>query len=242
MSLSVDVTEVNVLTALRSVLLGIMPAAMPIVRGQANRVPEVASPDFVTMWPIGRERISTNVDSATDLAFTASIAGPVMTVSAVSIGSIINQSVLAGANVVTGTVVVNQLTGPPGGVGTYTVAPSQTAASALVWGGFQALTQPTHLVVQLDVHGPASADNATVITTVLRDALGVDLFAAQPYGVTPLYCDDPRQLPFFGEQQQAEERWSIDAHLQFDPTMLSPQQFASVLALGLIEVDANYPP
>jgi hypothetical protein len=96
--------------------------------------------------------------------------------------------------------------------------------------------------VQLDVHGPASADNATVITTVLRDALGVDLFAAQPYGVTPLYCDDPRQLPFFGEQQQAEERWSIDAHLQFDPTMLSPQQFASVLALGLIEVDANYPP
>lgn len=62
-------------------------------------------------------------------SFTASIAGTTMTVSAISSGTIgVGQTVLGGT-VDAGTYVVEQLTGTPGGVGTYKVSVSQTEGS-----------------------------------------------------------------------------------------------------------------
>jgi hypothetical protein len=63
---------------------------------------------------------------------TGSIAGTVLTVTAVTSGVLFPQAVLTGTGVTTGTTIVTQLTGTYGGVGTYTVSTSQTAASTTI--------------------------------------------------------------------------------------------------------------
>lgn len=239
---TLSLTQSQTLTALRSFLLTILPAPIEVIQGQTNRTPEPKTADFVVMTPILRQRLETNIDDSADVAFTASIAGTVMTVTAVELGLLGAGQQLFGPNVAAGSKIIAQLTGPTGGTGTYTVAPSQTAASAIVASGATTLLQPTKVTVQLDVHGPASADNAQIITTLLRDAYAVDQFAASGFDVTPLYASDPRQAPFENEQQQVENRWTIDAVLQVNPVVSVPQQYADALVVGIIDVDVEYPP
>lgn len=63
---------------------------------------------------------------------TGSIAATVLTVTATTLGPLLVGAPIAGANVTAGTRIVNQLTGTTGGIGTYTVDTSQTAASATI--------------------------------------------------------------------------------------------------------------
>jgi hypothetical protein len=108
--------------------------------------------------------------------------------------------------------------------------------------GFKMSEQGTELRLQLDVHGPASADNSVVITTLWRDAIGCEFFAASDFDIAPLYCDDPKQTAFIDEGAQYEDRWTIDAHLQFNPVVTTGQQFAGNLGpIGLVNVEATYP-
>jgi hypothetical protein len=90
------------------------------------------------------------------------------------------------------------------------------------------------MTVQVDVHGPFSADNAQRISTLARSWFGVGAFGDT--GVTPLYADDPIQTQFIDGEDQSEERWTIDFHLQADPTIVVPQQFAAALAVTLDRV------
>lgn len=62
-------------------------------------------------------------------SFTASITGTVMTVTAVASGTITIGGQPVGAGVNANTSISNQLTGTTGGVGTYTIGPSQTVVS-----------------------------------------------------------------------------------------------------------------
>jgi hypothetical protein len=68
---------------------------------------------------------------ATPGAITASIAGTVLTVTAVASGALVVGAALADltAALLPGTTVTGQLTGTPGGTGTYSVNQSQTVAS-----------------------------------------------------------------------------------------------------------------
>lgn len=66
---------------------------------------------------------------ATPGAITASIAADVMTVTAVSAGSLMRGQTVAGAGVTAGTSILRQITGSPGGVGTYQVSRSQTVSA-----------------------------------------------------------------------------------------------------------------
>jgi len=63
---------------------------------------------------------------------TGSIATTTLTVTAVTSGTLKPGQPIAGSGVTAGTVIVNQLTGTPGGAGTYTVNISQTAASTTI--------------------------------------------------------------------------------------------------------------
>lgn len=180
MSVTLSLTESQAITALRSFLLGILPDGTEVVRGQDNRVPEPQGDDFVTMTPIGRERLETNVDTYTD---------------------------------------------------GYPDAPST-----------KSILQPTKVTVQLDVHGPASADNAQIITTLFRDEYATDAFAASGFDVTPLYANDAHQMPFVNGEQQVEDRWVVDVVMQCNPVVGVPQQFASQIDVGLISVTVAYPP
>lgn len=65
---------------------------------------------------------------------TASIATNVLTVTAVGSGVVTNGLVLSGTNVTAGTVVLRQLTGAAGGIGTYLLDRNSTAGSTTVTG------------------------------------------------------------------------------------------------------------
>lgn len=58
-----SITETDLLTAIRTFLLSVLPNDWEVVQGQDNRVPEPGSPNFIVMTPVNRSRLSTNVDT-----------------------------------------------------------------------------------------------------------------------------------------------------------------------------------
>lgn len=104
------------------------------------------------------------------------------------------------------------------------------------------LQQRIKMSVQLDFHGPDGADNATLFTTLFRDEYAVEAFDASGLEVAPLVVEDPRQMPFINAEQQVEWRWIVNTTIQCNPTVSVDQEFADALVVGLIEVDAFYPP
>lgn len=234
-------TQDDIQTALRSFLISILPNGTDVVEAQDNRVPEPADEDFVVMTLLRRERIETNRDSDADAIFTGAIAAAVLTISAVNYGSIGVGSIIFGVGVAAGTKITALGTGT-GGIGTYSVTPSQTVGSRPIAAGAQAFLQPVKCVMQLDIHGPTSADNAQVISTLMRDAYGVTAFAALNPNVIPLLADDPRQMPFLNAAQQYENRWVVEAWLQANVTLTAPLQYADVLAVDVVSVEEAFPP
>ena len=226
-----SITETQVFTALRLFLLSILPAGIEVVRAEYNRVPEPKVADFVVMTATSRNRLATNIDDYEDVRFTGSIAGTTLTVDSVAYGTIQIGETVFGATVAANTSIISQLTGSPsGGVGTYTVSPTQTAAHQLLSCGHNDITQSTQFDMQLDVHGPNSGNNAQTITTLFRDAYAAAIFSTNGYSnIAPLYCDDPKQMPFINAEQQYELRWVVSAIMQANPIISVSQQFATLL-------------
>ena len=106
----------------------------------------------------------------------------------------------------------------------------------------RAITQPTEAVVQIDVHGPASGDNVVIIETLGRSSAWCEAFASVSTDITPLYADPPRMSPFENGERQTEIVWTIDLHIQVNPTVTISQQFAGTLVAGVINVDVVFPP
>lgn len=234
-------TQSQIQTVLRAFLLQILPAGTPVVLGQANRVAEPHADDFVVFWPLRRPRIATNVDSSADCRVAGSIAGATLTVDSVSFGTLAVGRTLWGTGVASNTR-ITALGSGSGGVGTYSVSPSQTAPLQTISGGATQVMEAAEIVFQLDVHGSTSGDNAQIIAALLRDPYAVEYFEASGFEVWPLYADDPRQMPFQNDQQQYENRWVIEAVLQANETVEIPQQYADEVDVGLVEIDATYPP
>lgn len=244
-------TQSNLTTAIRRFLLDVLDPGVEVILGNDNRVPEPKGGSFVVMTPTRFDRLATNFDSSLDLKMTGSIAGSEMTITDVtprSRGTVQVGMRIFGVGVADGTLVTALGTGT-GGVGTYTIAPAQTIASETLSGGRQRLVQPAQASVQLDFHNapqgtPAASDMAQTVATVLRDPAGVSMFANQSpnYGVSPLYADDPRELPFVNDQQQYEWRWVVSAEFQVNQQVDIAQEYADSVVVGLIEVDERYPP
>lgn len=106
--------------------------------------------------------------------------------------------------------------------------------------GTMTLTRPTQWNAQVDCYGDGAQDMALAIGIALRSSYGCDALKAS--GAQPLYTGEPRQLPFITAEDQYLERWSVDAVLQFNPSITVPQQFADALHVDLVEVDTTYPP
>lgn len=242
MSAQLDTTESNVLTVLRAFLLNILPTPIEVVQGQDNVVSEPTTNDFVVMTPTTRNRIETNIDTAADVLFTGSIAGAILTVTAVAYGALKVGSPVFGVNVAANTQII-ALSSGTGGAGTYTVNNSQTISSETLAAGFQAALQPTETTIQLDVHGPNSTDNAQRITTLFRDGYAVDFFSTYPYAVVPLYTNNRGQQPFINGEDQYENRWVLDAVMQVNATVSTGLQYADKLVVAdIYSVDVEFPP
>lgn len=233
---SIAPTQSTINARLRSVLLGFLPAGIDVILGQTNRVAEPSGPDFVVFWPTARRRISTNIDAVLDALFVGAISGTVLTVSSITLGAIVQgMPIYAIIGMASGTVITAFGTGT-GGAGTYTVSPSQTFPSGTISGGSQAVTQAVEVTIQIDVHGPASAENAQAVTTLMRGGYAVDAFLALGADVMTLHADDPKQVPFINGEMAYETRWVIECRLQANQVISVPQQFAGSIQVGLIEV------
>lgn len=249
MSTLIDITEAAVREILRGALLDLTPSgvASECILAQVNRVPEPALPNFCIMTPLRRERLATNIDSVEDVILQASIAGTVMTVTSVEDAfgnpqtSLRIGAALVGPNIAAGTTVVTQTAGPPGGAGTYSVSVSQSVASQAMYTGLLHARVSTMVVTQLDIHGPASPEWAQGVSTLLRDEWATSYFRQAMDGVMPLYTTDPRQMAFVNAESQYEDRWTLDTHIQANPTVSVLQEFASTVSVGIINVDAAYP-
>jgi hypothetical protein len=89
---------------------------------------------------------------------TGSISGTTLTITAVVSGAIDFIDPLSGASVVSGTTVLSQLTGTPGGIGTYTVSTAQSVPS-------ERITQPVFVACDGRLTGTPDTDFETIITT-----------------------------------------------------------------------------
>lgn len=237
MSVTLNLNEAAVFTSLRGFLLSILPAGVPVIRAYANRVPEPGAADFVLMSQLTDRRISTNIDVPADCAFTGTIAGTQMTVTAVAFGTIEIGAPVFGPTVAPGTAVIAYGPNTSGGPGTYTLSIGQTVASQKLAAGLMQITEGIDFAVQLDVHGPNASDNVRKISALMRDEFATDYFDGLGLPIAPLYADDPRYMPFTNDQNQYEYRWVVDAHLQIDPTVSVPQQFFDTITLKMYEID-----
>lgn len=228
-----NMTEAQVLTVVRTFLLSVLPAGIEVVRGEANAVSEPVGPDFLVLWPIGRVRLNTNVSTYYD-----------------------DPSAQAYQ-------VTPQLR-TEGGIGIKAEGsePLLGEPITLYRPGLRNVLQATQMTVQVDVHGPASADSVQAIATLFRDQYACDLFrfgpavdaensgpidseagwaiTSEPLDIQPLYTSDPRQVPFVNAEQNYEYRWSIDLVLQANIVVTVPQQFADKLIATPINTQA-YP-
>lgn len=246
---TVSPTQEQVFTCLRGSLVSILANVVEIVQAQDNRVPEPQSADFIVMTPMRRDRLETNIDTPFDALFTASISNGTMTVTAVAHGVLTLGNQVFGTGIAAGTLIVKQLSGSLGGTGTYSISVRQTLPAQSLAAGVEDVLQPTNFLIQLDVHGPNSGDNAQTVSTIFRDQFGVALFVSQcqtlgldDNAVVPLYADDPKQIPFINDQDQYENRWVIEAFVQANMHLAVPQQFAAEVTVTEIEVLTAYPP
>lgn len=243
----ISLTETAVFVALRSVLgeMGFTTAdpngLVPIVKGQVNRVASPKASDFVVMWPLMRNRLATNIDENDDVTVTGQIVNNILSAGTVTNGSIFQGLTLFGAGLAAPVKIQSQINGVPGGIGQYALAATANLTSQTFRAGSHRMQEYVELTIQCDVHGPSSADNAAILVATFRDYRGVELFDAQGLDIAPLYADDPRQLPFTTAEDQWEDRWVVDLHLQINPIVSVTQEFADALSTAIIEVETTYP-
>jgi hypothetical protein len=238
-----SITQQQIFDALGALLTALLPQLQgKIVEGQVNRVASLLG-DYIEMWPLSFPRLGTNYDTPVDCKFVASITpnaggqNSTMAVSAVEIGQLDIESIVFGPGVAPGTVIIS---GPEnGGSGNYVVSLSQSVPARIMSAGVIETATSTEVIIQCDVHGKCSGDNAQVISQGIRSAFAVDQMSGT--GVTPLYSDDPRQSPFETAAKQFENRWTIDVHLQVTPVISTPQEFSDSTTITLVDVDVQFP-
>jgi len=234
----ISITESDIFTAIGNLLTVFLPA-LEIIQGQTNRVVEPSCSDFIVMWPLSRTRLETNIDYDSDTQIVGSINDNILNVTSLT-GTIYRGTLLFSLGLpVNGCPILCQNDGPVGGVGYYQTQNAPNLKSQTFYCGSHGVMQPTEFVVQCDVHGPCSGDNATTISSLWRDDYGASLAITQGGLIAPFYADDPRQMPFINAEQQYEERWVVDLHMQVNMTVNVPQQFADELSITTIDVLPN---
>jgi len=111
--------------------------------------------------------------AASTFSVTGSLSGNVMTVTAVGSGTVVNGATISGTNVASGTMILAQLTGTTGGIGTYEVSiPEQTAASTTISGTYGTLTVGTLTTTPVFAVGDTlKATGSVVAGTQITQAL-----------------------------------------------------------------------
>ena len=90
------------------------------------------------------------------------------------------------------------------------------------------------LVVQIDCYGINADSTAQALLMLMRSDIMCE------YGVTPLFCTEPMNVPFVNAEQQQQVRWSLDANLQFNVSWLQQQDSALEIKVdNFFNIDHN---
>lgn len=146
-------------------------AALPGMKAYANFSDgkfSFAAPDSATVGAVA----AASTVAAQTLSVTGSISGNVLTVTAVGSGVVRAGATLSGIGVATGTKVVSQIDGTPGGIGTYYVSiDGQNAASTTIAGTWGLLTLGTVSSGTFKVGDVLVASGSVVAGTTITEAI-----------------------------------------------------------------------
>lgn len=76
----------------------------------------------------------------------------------------------------------------------------------------ETITQPVRRRVQIDCFGSMAAVWAKILSTLLRDYVGCDFL--KPYGIAPLFVEDPQEMASDTGEEQYVPRFMLGAMLQ----------------------------
>lgn len=96
--------------------------------------------------------------------------------------------------------------------------------------------------VQIDCYGLTAFDLADTLKVLSRTEYTFNLFAASGVDMQPLFASEPKNLTIINGEGQYEPRWSFDLHVQYNPVVTFPQNFATALEVIPKSVDAQFPP
>lgn len=102
----------------------------------------------------------------------------------------------------------------------------------------QSTSVPMQWSVGVDCYGPLSQDWAVTLAALFRTSYACE----QMPTLSPLYAGDANQFPLVDGEAQYEQRWRFEAVMQYTPVVSLAQQSAIELNLGVVSVDAAYPP
>lgn len=88
------------------------------------------------------------------------------------------------------------------------------------------ITNSKQLDIQIDFYGLAAGEWSAAVESVWRSPYACDQF---PDGIKPLYCSDAHQMPLVTGEEQYEYRWALTGSLEYNPTVIIPQQSATEL-------------
>lgn len=94
------------------------------------------------------------------------------------------------------------------------------------------IASPTRIDIQIDFYGPLSSDYCKAVKGVYRTPYATSKF---PANIQPLYCSDGHQGALITAEQQYESRWTLTASLQYNPTVIVPQDYARALKVNILE-------
>jgi len=96
---------------------------------------------------------------------------------------------------------------------------------------------PARIDIQIDFYGVQAGEFCKTVKSAFRSEWG---FAHFPANIKPLYTSDGLQSPLITGEQQYESRWTLTATLQYNPTVMVPQEFADeAIPNQLIPADNN---
>lgn len=94
------------------------------------------------------------------------------------------------------------------------------------------ISDSKQLDVQIDFYGSNAGDWAAAVENIWRSPYAPDQF---PAGIAPLFCSDAHQAPLITGEEQYEFRWVITGSLEYNPTVIIPQQSATQLKVTNLE-------
>jgi hypothetical protein len=100
------------------------------------------------------------------------------------------------------------------------------------------IEQGLEIPFQIDCYGKHSGTWASIISTAFQSTYGCNALAPN---CEPLFCNEGRMVQLTNEESQYEERWCLDAHLQYNPVVTAPQQYTDELDLELVDINVRYP-